>query len=343
MSSSKPPVLLVTLLQGKPEYQNASPKELIAGLKRAYQPTVIVGTVDSLMSNLTTTPPPRAVFIQDAGLAHPGLTMHTKALVQYTRNGGTVVVGWDFANHVMPPEMEAFFKQWDLPWKAGSYFRTTFHRNEAMDSNTISRVDLCDKYSAKSLSLRDVAPAHALYTPSTTSHVESQVFPQDFCPVDVKETAIAFARVGKGLFGYSGDVNNEADTTKAHLAMLGLPHGFIPSVITGPGRFALSVGGGSQNDAGSMAVYTDAIKQAGGEMHSGVRIGNQPPMYAPSSDLTASWRQKGGGVPQPRPNACQACGKDAPLQCGRCKKVKYCGAAHQKQDWKNHKAYCKAL
>ncbi|KAF8917230.1 hypothetical protein CPB85DRAFT_1286551 [Mucidula mucida] len=74
-------------------------------------------------------------------------------------------------------------------------------------------------------------------------------------------------------------------------------------------------------------------------MYRGVRIGHQPPIYALSSDVAA---QNGGGVPQPRPNACQACGKDTPMQCGRCKKVKYCGVAHQKQDWKNHKAYCKA-
>ncbi|KAF8917229.1 hypothetical protein CPB85DRAFT_1155499, partial [Mucidula mucida] len=172
------------------------------------------------LSNLTTTPPPRAVFIQDAALAYNGFAMYTRALVQYTRNGGTVVVGWDFANHVMPPEMEAFFKQWDLPWKAGSYFRTTFHRNQA--NSAINHVDLCDKYSAESLSLRDVTPEHALYTPSSASHVESRVFPEDFCPVDVKETAVAFARVGKGFFGYSGDVNNEVDSIKAHFAMLGL-------------------------------------------------------------------------------------------------------------------------
>jgi len=31
------------------------------------------------------------------------------------------------------------------------------------------------------------------------------------------------------------------------------------------------------------------------------------------------------------------------LRCGRCKSVQYCGPKHQKQDWKNHKNYCKEL
>lgn len=40
---------------------------------------------------------------------------------------------------------------------------------------------------------------------------------------------------------------------------------------------------------------------------------------------------------------CGVCGVAATLQCSRCKKVSYCGAEHQKSDWKTHKTQCKGL
>ncbi|KAM7342618.1 zinc finger protein RP-8 [Cochliomyia hominivorax] len=37
---------------------------------------------------------------------------------------------------------------------------------------------------------------------------------------------------------------------------------------------------------------------------------------------------------------CLACGCLGPLKCGRCKKVNYCGAPHQRLHWKYHKLSC---
>lgn len=39
-------------------------------------------------------------------------------------------------------------------------------------------------------------------------------------------------------------------------------------------------------------------------------------------------------------STCNVCGCKAPMLCGRCKKVNYCGQLHQKCDWKNHKRTC---
>jgi hypothetical protein len=41
--------------------------------------------------------------------------------------------------------------------------------------------------------------------------------------------------------------------------------------------------------------------------------------------------------------ACAVCGKvEGAQKCGRCKAVSYCSKDHQKEDWKSHKAGCRA-
>ncbi|KAF8917226.1 hypothetical protein CPB85DRAFT_216996 [Mucidula mucida] len=111
-----------------------------------------------------------------------------------------------------------------------------------MDWSIVSRDGLTASYSAKSFSIRNVPPAHALYRPSSSSVIESLVFPEDFFPVDLQETVAAFTRFEKGCVGYTGDVNAETDTTKAHLAMIGLPHANVMSTQNVPGRFTFDVG-----------------------------------------------------------------------------------------------------
>ena len=40
---------------------------------------------------------------------------------------------------------------------------------------------------------------------------------------------------------------------------------------------------------------------------------------------------------------CAICNMPASTICGQCRRIAYCGAAHQKDDWPEHKAYCKAV
>ncbi|XP_070503973.1 programmed cell death protein 2 [Chironomus tepperi] len=39
-------------------------------------------------------------------------------------------------------------------------------------------------------------------------------------------------------------------------------------------------------------------------------------------------------------NTCNVCGCKAPMVCGKCKKIYYCGKDHQKIDWKSHRIIC---
>jgi hypothetical protein len=39
--------------------------------------------------------------------------------------------------------------------------------------------------------------------------------------------------------------------------------------------------------------------------------------------------------------SCQVCAVDCNMACSGCRQVYYCGADHQKQDWKEHKKTCK--
>ncbi|XP_013109400.2 programmed cell death protein 2 [Stomoxys calcitrans] len=45
-------------------------------------------------------------------------------------------------------------------------------------------------------------------------------------------------------------------------------------------------------------------------------------------------------VDPPKAKLCAACGCLGPLQCGRCRKINYCGSAHQRLHWKFHKLRC---
>ncbi|KAF9041903.1 hypothetical protein BDZ89DRAFT_1156248 [Hymenopellis radicata] len=343
-SNSNGPVVLLTLLKDQLNYLNGSPKELIDTFELTSQAFVKCGSESQLLDLLTKKPHPRAVFVQDNAVSSPEFSSSTNALIRYANDGGTLVLGWGYANNVLPDQMDILFgMKLGLPWRAGSYFRTTFHRQErgAMDWSIVKPDGLTASFSAKSFSIRQVPPTSALYCPSSTSVIESLVFPEDFFPVDVHETVVAFTRFGKGFFGYTGDVNAETDTTKAHLAMIGLPHDNVPSTHNLPGRFTVNYPADEAGRAAAAAhpfpIASDVVRQHGDGFYQGTKIGGWPPRYGPIEEME--------GVMGPPPawlNPCQACGKASTMRCSRCRNVNYCGAAHQKQDWKHHKRVCQA-
>ncbi|KAH9940820.1 uncharacterized protein BXZ73DRAFT_98649 [Epithele typhae] len=341
------PIILLTLDKKGLYYMQEHPQHLIDAFTRAQQPTIVCGDSARLLSLISRSP--RAVLVQDGEIARDFPLAQT--LAHYTREGGTVILGWDLNNHILHEEFAALISFWGLPWRLGSYFRTTYVRQDTF-TGAFKRDGLAPAYSAKAHKLQGVAPAHALYAPGPKSVVESKVFPPDFCPVPRDECPVAWAPVGKGFFGFTGDINFENDTTKAVLAMLGIPHAFIPSVHSGPGNVRLNVtfpgnehpnskdqaSGGT--DDPPMAVASDVVRRADGKSFSGARLPGMSPIWSPM-DMNAD--PLSGSMPEPDPDACAVCAKPAQSRCSSCKLVKYCSAAHQQQDWKDHKPLCKKL
>lgn len=75
-------------------------------------------------------------------------------------------------------------------------------------------------YSQKTLCLKKVQREHAWYLPTEDSYTQSAVFTPE--RVNQDETAVAFAPLGQGRVGYTGDVNMEVGTQMVVMRMFGL-------------------------------------------------------------------------------------------------------------------------
>ncbi|RYP40846.1 hypothetical protein DL768_010567 [Monosporascus sp. mg162] len=218
--ASKPVVLLLSIGdEGDRRLTNATWAGLIAELE-AKSDVKRATTAEEAQVLMDQHPSPRGIFIPDAGITKRGNDAVTQRLVQFVRMGGTVIFGGVFSSLIRPPDLDRYFeKSWSLPWKYGSYHRTTVHLNTSSLGRPQSGLPL--SYSQKAVNLKNVASASAWYFPGENSVIESRVFDADPI-VDKAQAPVAFLKVGEGYLGYTGDVNAEEETTVVVLAMLGL-------------------------------------------------------------------------------------------------------------------------
>jgi len=145
-------------------------------------------------------------------------------LVEYTRQGGTVILGCLCSSFSRPSDINRFFQDtWGLSWRSGSYHRTTFQLNPM--ANARFREDrypsLSKSYSMKALHLKDVPVEAQVYVSNANSTIESLVFAP--VPVDNRhESPMILAQFGDGYLGWVGDVNAEKDSTHVVVAMCNL-------------------------------------------------------------------------------------------------------------------------
>ncbi|GLB35584.1 hypothetical protein LshimejAT787_0211490 [Lyophyllum shimeji] len=157
------------------------------------------------------------VFITDAGIVKADNAHVLSRLVDYVKSGGNVVVGGLFSTFVSAEDMNAFLeKAWGLPWKAASYHRTEFSLNPAHEI-VKKHAFLAASYSMKALHVGLISSADVVYLPSEDLRLPSSI-------TDYSESPVVQRRIGRGSFGYIGDVNPEPETTNVVLAMLGLLH-----------------------------------------------------------------------------------------------------------------------
>ena len=78
----------------------------------------------------------------------------------YALSGETVVLGGMISNYKTPPLTNQYFEeQWNLPWRSGSYHRTTFSLNPNADCGNLDAGKLAPAYSQKALHLENVEAA----------------------------------------------------------------------------------------------------------------------------------------------------------------------------------------
>ncbi|KAF4544425.1 Transcription factor [Lasiodiplodia theobromae] len=225
------PVVMLLSLKGEPHFDTMY-SNLLAHLStnaRIKASNSASATLDHLAANQ-----PAAILITDAALvggAAPRSDAFASVLEKlngYVRAGGTAIFCCHFASYAPPVDgaLDGFFADaFGLPWRRGSYYRTTFALNAAAARHVGQaqqrRRRLAAAYSQKAVHLRDVESAQAVYLPTAESKLESLVFTAESIE-DREQTPVAWARVGEGWVGYVGDVNAEEESDEVILAMCGL-------------------------------------------------------------------------------------------------------------------------
>lgn len=147
--------------------------------------------------------PPDGILVTDPGLAQPGSKKLLDRVVAYARAGGTVVMSYYFSSHLRMDVMRDFWKAWDLPWEPASFLRACFVLNKSTSTLRGNVAALHELYRQKALSLMNVEREHSWYLPTDNAVTESIAFPPEY----QNETVVAFAPVGQGHVGYTGDVD----------------------------------------------------------------------------------------------------------------------------------------
>lgn len=212
-AGAKPIIVVLTL--DKPEFFNDMYEGFVRLLKTKAEFRQ-ANTPEEARAAFNNHPKPAAILAADASLTVSTRISLVHDVLSYVRSGGVLVFMALFPGFARPPDVKSLFSRLDLPWRAGSYHRSTFRLNS--DMTHFKKSGLAESYSQKALHLADVAYDDAVYLPTDDWEDESSVSG----PSDRIETPVAFAKMGEGRVGYVGDVNDEDDTTPVILGMCGL-------------------------------------------------------------------------------------------------------------------------
>ncbi|KZW01177.1 hypothetical protein EXIGLDRAFT_638478 [Exidia glandulosa HHB12029] len=383
MEIAKPLIVICDVLQGPGGFsmlKSMCPDLLRAVHARArvVQPATPKAFIDALKQQ------PRAVLVTDPDvLSRLNPPSPHAALFDYVRFGGTMVICGPFSNNSRPDEMQQFFKAWKLPWKLGSYLRTSF----VLGSNLNGTGDLPQNYNVKAQLMR--APEDSrIYVPASGAQSQSHVFASRNVAND--EVPVVRSPCGSGTVGFAGDVNCEKETTPIVLWLAGLAAEEAPKhPVAGFATFDITFPTGKQKTVaigrgGRPFVWHLLDAAPGGEMVSTFEISSPAPNdeddgeFSTTEALASShafWEElsrvgavdPGNGLTMARGKVvsmrmkvlvpaservrwCAGCGKweanggQRYMACSVCRSRFYCSTQCQKNDWRaEHKRICELL
>ena len=142
------------------------------------------------------------------------------SLLSFIKTGGTLVFACLCSSFVSPPDVDAFFSAWGLPWKVSSYTRSHYQ------FNVNARVDVKPKitgdYCVKALSLGDVGNEDLIYVEEYEEDENEDEESASRSKGPRTEGPAVMAPYHKGRLGWVGDVNNEEPMWDLVLSMLGV-------------------------------------------------------------------------------------------------------------------------
>lgn len=235
---SKPRLLLMSL-GGNYQYTSGALGNICWMIKDKMAVVTAV-SAGKAIGLLNSSKPPYAVLIADL-ISPEDHSALLDSLVQYARDGGTVIFGIGFPSFTIPGKFREIFTRFGLPWISGDYGRQDFGLNTeflpkkkpkqkkkggaVQKSTTAPRKELSERalnplpetYNMKALQLKNVSLEHAIYL-NVSIGVEGRRESGG-----VFESPATFAPVGNGWVGYLGDVNAGYETESGPVlqAMIG--------------------------------------------------------------------------------------------------------------------------
>lgn len=190
-------------------------------------------TLDEALHLMNHEEAPHAILITDPAITWEVNAVLSGHVVQYCRNGGTCILTSRFASNVFFDEFNAYMDQhWGLPWKFHSYTREDCAINISAKGRRdgaqwLYGLQALQRWKASYIS--GVAPEACWYLPAPNlPENEDDEEEMERCDASNAmprtQTPVAFARVGKGYLGYTGDVNQDASTQAVVLSMLDLTY-----------------------------------------------------------------------------------------------------------------------
>ncbi|KAH7010666.1 uncharacterized protein B0I36DRAFT_257578, partial [Microdochium trichocladiopsis] len=218
MTTNTPEILLLSLLVQSQRASIEQSHEFLLHSLASSSNVSWASTVHEALEHLDHEAPPQGILVANPAIVHPKYDEVSTKLVAYVRKGGIVIHGGFFSADIRPDDLERYMQaKWALPWRAGSYYRTTLYLNEEALPRTTT--GLLSSYSQKAVFLEDVDPSMAWYAISDRSVVESLAPGSE---INLLDTPVAFARFEDGWIGYLGDVDGEEGTVAVILKMFGL-------------------------------------------------------------------------------------------------------------------------
>lgn len=198
----------ISLLSFRDKTERESKRECLETVSEHISLVQARDTEDAL--NLMSSTHLSGIFVADPSISDPERTVLREKLGQYTKDGGTVVLGGSFANDFPLAKFREFFEEtWGHSWEVGSFLLSHF-KTSSLNELVNNCSQLPPNYQMQALCVRGISPTDMVYGVNQSDQSEQLQAP------------VVFAKVGKGRLGFVGDVYWEKSTTTVILAMFGL-------------------------------------------------------------------------------------------------------------------------
>ena len=134
--------------------------DLLAKLQNKIE--VLHGLSNERVIDLISSPDLSGIFVTDTAIVNHQNAYLLGKLVEYTKAGGTIVLGGTLSASITCDELKKFFSDsWSMPWEMGDYTRTHIMINGKHELAKKS-TSLPSSFCVKAVHLQGVTPAMAL-------------------------------------------------------------------------------------------------------------------------------------------------------------------------------------